>query len=448
MKTLRIGSGAGFSGDRIEPAIELAEKGKLDYLIFECLAERTIALAQLDRLRDPAGGFDPLLVARMEAVLPAAARNRVKIITNMGAANPLGAAATIAETARRLGIEGLKIAAVTGDDVLDQVRGADLPVLETGGRVADLGDRLVSANAYLGVSPIVEALARGADIVVTGRVADPSLFLAPLIHEFGWAETDWPRLGQGTVLGHLLECAGQVTGGYFADPGFKEVADLARLGFPLAEVREDGTAVLTKVEGSGGLVTSATCTEQLLYELHDPTRYLTPDVTADFSGVGFEADGPDRVRIAGGHGTARPDTLKVSLGYRDGFIGEGQMSYAGPGCVARGRLALAIVEARLKLTGVQVGELRLELIGVDSVAGSAISPPPIDPPEVRIRVAGRTATLVDAIRIGNEVETLYTNGPAGGGGATKAAREIIAVLSTLLPRDRVRPRIQILSEVA
>jgi hypothetical protein len=447
IKTIRIGSGAGYSGDRIEPAVELAERGRLDYLGFECLAERTIALAQLARLRDPAGGFDPLLVDRMTAVLPAAARNKVRIITNMGAANPSGAAVAIAETARRLGISGLKIAAITGDDVLEQVRGADLPILETGGRVAELGDRLVSANAYLGAAPIVDALAQGADITVTGRVADPSLFLAPLIHEFGWDAADWPRLGRGTAIGHLLECAGQVTGGYFADPGFKDVRDLARLGFPLAEVQADGTAVLTKVEGSGGLVTPATCTEQLLYELHDPARYLTPDVTADFSGIRFVSDGRDRVRIMGGGGTARPDSYKVSLGYRDGFIGEGQMSYAGPGCVARGRLALAIVAERLKLIGVAADELRLELIGVDSVAGGAVPPPSADPPEVRIRIAGRTATLADAIRIGNEVEALYTNGPAAGGGASKSAREVVAVLSTVLPRDRVRPRIQMLSEV-
>jgi hypothetical protein len=215
----------------------------------------------------------------------------------------------------------------------------------------------------------------------------------------------------------------------------------------LAEIAADGTAVLTKVEGSGGLITPATCTEQLLYELHDPTRYLTPDVTADFSGVRFDADGRDRVRVAGGTGTARPDAFKVSLGYRDGFIGEGQMTYAGPGCVARGRVALAIVQERLKLTRVQASDLRFELIGVDSVAGATAGRLRDDPPEVRIRVAGRCATLADAVRIGNEVETLYTNGPAAGGGATKAAREIIAVLSTLLPRDRVRPRIQILSEV-
>jgi hypothetical protein len=447
-RTVRIGSGAGYSGDRIEPAVELAEHGRLDYLCFECLAERTIALAQLARLRDPAGGFDPLLVDRMEAVLPAAVRNKVRIVTNMGAANPSGAAVAIAETARRLGIAGRKIAAITGDDVLEQVRGADLPILETGGRVADLGDRLVSANAYLGATSIVEALAQGADIVVTGRVADPSLFLAPLIHEFGWAEADWPRLGQGTAVGHLLECAGQVTGGYFADPGFKDVQDLARLGFPLAEVQPDGSAVLTKVEGSGGLVTAATCTEQLLYELHDPQRYLTPDVTADFSGVRFASDGRDRVRVAGGGGSPRPDSYKVSLGYRDGFIGEGQMTYAGPGCVARGRLALAIVAERLRLIGVAVDELRLELIGVDSVAGAAMPTPAMDPPEVRIRVAGRTATLADAIRIGNEVEALYTNGPAAGGGAVKSAREVVAVLSTMLPRAQVRPRIQMLSELS
>ncbi|GGF02331.1 ABC transporter substrate-binding protein [Aliidongia dinghuensis] len=447
MKTIRIGSGAGYSGDRIEPAVELAERGRLDYLCFECLAERTIALAQLARLRDPAGGYDPLLVDRMQAVLPAAVRNKVRIVTNMGAANPSGAAAAIAETARRLGISGLKIAAVAGDDVLDQVRDADLPLLETGGRVADLGNRLLSANAYLGAAPIVDALAQGADIVVTGRVADPSLFLAPLIHEFGWAPDDWPLLGQGTVVGHLLECAGQVTGGYFADPGLKDVSDLARLGFPLAEVAADGTAVVTKVEGSGGLVTQATCTEQLIYELHDPTRYLTPDVTADFSGVRFAPDGRDRVRVVGGGGTARPEGYKVSLGYRDGFIGEGQMTYAGPGCVARGRLALAIVAERLKLIGVAADELRFELIGVDSVAGGAAQLLQAEPPEIRIRVAGRTGTLADAVRIGNEVEALYTNGPAAGGGAVKSAREVVAVLSTMLPRERVRPRIQMLSEV-
>ena len=251
MRTVRIGAGAGFSGDRIEPAVELAERGGLQYLVFECLAERTIALAQLAKGRDPEAGYDPLLAARMRAVLPACRRNGVRIVTNMGAANPLAAARKVAEVARELGLAGLKVAAVLGDDVLDALRGGDQP-LDEGGTVAALGNRLVSANAYLGAGPIAEALEGGAEVVVTGRAADPAMFLAPLVHEFGWSMEDWERLGRGTVVGHLLECAGQVTGGYFADPGFKDVPDLARLGFPLAEVAEDGTAVVTKVPGSGG----------------------------------------------------------------------------------------------------------------------------------------------------------------------------------------------------
>lgn len=449
MRRLRIGSGAGYSGDRIEPAVELAERGDLAYLGFECLAERTIALAQAERLHDPGRGYDPLLVARMEAVLPACRRNGVRVVTNMGAANPLAAARKVAEAARLLGLSGLRVAAVTGDDVLEHVL-ADpgaYPLLERPGTVADLGgaegSAVVSANAYVGADGIAEALRGGADVVVTGRVADPALFLAPLIHEFGWAWDDWGRLGRGTVVGHLLECAGQVTGGYFADPGYKDVPNLARLGFPLAEVAEDGSAVITKVAGSGGQVSLRSCKEQLLYELLDPATYLQPDVTADFSSVRFAPAGPDRVAVSGGGGRARPETLKVSVGYRDSFMGEGQISYAGPGAAARGRLALEIVRERLALTGVQVQEARFELIGVDAVrpAGAPATAPPREPSEVRIRVAGRTRSMAEAVRIGNEVETLYTNGPAGGGGAWKSAREVVAVVSTLIPRAQVRPRV-------
>jgi hypothetical protein len=253
---------------------------------------------------------------------------------------------------------------------------------------------------------------------------------------------DWTRLGQGTVVGHLLECAGQITGGYFADPGVKDVAGLARLGFPIGEVQEDGTVVITKVPGSGGHVTAATCKEQLLYEIHDPAAYVTPDVVADFSRVTVTEIGPDRVLVEGGDGRPRTDTLKVSVGYIDGYIGEGQISYAGPGAVARGRLALEIVRERLKLTGVQASELRFDLIGLDAIHGAALSAGHAEPYEVRVRVAGRTDSLKEAVRIGNEVETLYTNGPASGGGATKSAKEVVAILSTLLPRDLVSPTIQ------
>jgi hypothetical protein len=443
MRTVRIGSGAGYSGDRIEPAIELCTQGDIQYIGFECLAERTIALAQQEKMRNPAAGYDPLLEQRMTAVLEICKSKGIKIITNMGAANPGTAAMKTAEIARGLGIGRLRIAAVTGDDVLDVCKGRDLPLLEIGGRVNDLGNRILSANAYLGAEPIAQALAAGADVVITGRVGDPAIFLAPLIREFGWAMDDWDRLGRGTLAGHLLECAGQITGGYFADPGYKDVAGLGRLGFPIGEVSEDGNVVVTKVPGSGGVITEATCKEQLLYEVHDPAHYVQPDVIADFSHVKIEEIGRDIVHVQGGRGAPRPATLKVSVGYIDSYIGEGQISYAGPGALERGRLALDIVRERLSLTGVQTTETRFDIIGVDSLHGGTLARGR-EPYEVRIRVVGRTDSMAEAVRIGNEVETLYTNGPAGGGGALKSAREVIAVASVLLPRALVKPSIQYL----
>jgi hypothetical protein len=444
VRTIRIGSGAGYSGDRIEPAVELAEKGDIQYLVFECLGERTVALAQQARMKDPDGGYDPLLEERMRAVLPVCAEKGIKIVTNMGAANPEAAAWKTAEIARSLGLSALKIAAIVGDDVLDACKDGDLPIMEFDGTIRQLGNRLLSANAYLGAEPMAQALTAGADIVITGRASDPALFLAPMIHAFGWAMDDWNLLGQGTVAGHLLECAGQITGGYFADPGYKDVPGLARLGFPIGEVGEDGGLVITKVAGSGGAVTARTCKEQLLYEVHDPEKYFQPDVVADFSHVRVEEIGPDRVRVSGGRGSQRTDTLKISVGYVDSYIGEGQISYAGPGAQARGRLALEIVRERLKLTAVAASELRFELVGADALHGPAISARANEPYEVRVRVSGRTENLREAIRIGNEVETLYTNGPAGGGGAWKSAREVLAVASVLLPRDQVHTSVEML----
>lgn len=440
MKTLRIGSGAGYSGDRIEPAVELAEQGDLDYLVFECLAERTIALAQQARIGDPQGGYDPLLGERMRRVLPfvgtPAGRRRLRVITNMGAANPVAAAIEVRRIASELGLD-LKVLAVVGDDVLKALQPEFL--LDNGQTIESLGARLISANAYLGVDGILQALRADADVVITGRVADPSLFLAPQMFEFGWAADDWPRLGRGTLVGHLLECAGQVSGGYFADPGFKDVDDLARLGFPLAEINPEGEAVITKVSGSGGRVSCATCTEQLIYEVHDPAAYLTPDVTADFSQVGFIDESIDRVRTHGAGGRARPEQLKVSVGYLDGWIGEGQMSYGGPGAVARAELARDVVLKRLALMGVKMQDVRAELIGMDSLHGPRSN---VEPWEVRLRVAARCEERSEAVRVGNEVETLYTNGPSGGGGASKSVRQVVAVASLLLPRDKVNPRIE------
>jgi hypothetical protein len=437
MKIVRIGAGAGYAGDRIEPAVELAMHGSLDYLVFECLAERTIALAQEARAKDASRGFDPMLERRLEAVLPACHERGVTIVTNMGAANPSSAGACARELAQRLGCLGLTIATVSGDDVYDVVMAGEFTIAETGEPVAVLKDRLISANAYIGAEPIVRALSQGAQLVITGRAADPSLFVGPLVHTLGWQPDAWAELGRATLVGHLLECAGQVTGGYFADPGRKDVPDLDRLGFPIAEVPEHGPVVISKVSGTGGLVTEATCKEQLLYEIHDPAAYVTPDVVADFSRVTVTEVGHDRVAVAGATGRARPDTLKVSLGYRDGYIGEGQMSYAGSGAARRAALAAAVARDRLERSGFCRGDLRCDLIGVSALHGDAISAGAADPYEVRLRVAARASSREAARRVGEEVETLYTNGPAGGGGATRSVREVIAIASTFIPRALV-----------
>lgn len=442
MKEIRIGSGAGFSGDRIEPAVELAENGDIQYLVFECLAERTIAIAQQTRLHSPNLGYDPHLVARMDAVLPICLRKGIKVVTNMGAANPLAAARKVATIAAGLGLGKVKVAAVLGDDVTGLVRDGDFSAAADFPNFGARPNDLVSANVYLGAGSIAEALEAGAQVVITGRCSDVALFLGPLVHELGWALDDWHRLGQGTVVGHLLECAGQITGGYFADPGYKDVPDMARLGFPFADVRDDGAVTLGKVPGSGGRITRATCKEQLLYEIHDPTRYLTPNVTADFSRVAFEPIGEDRVRVHGATGSARPETLKVSVGYRDGFSGEGQISYAGPGAVARGRLALDIVRERLRLIDAKVRDVRTELIGLNAVHGEALSPTSPEPYEIRARIVARAADPAQARKVGEEVEALYTNGPAGGGGVMKSVREVLAVSSAFVARDRVRPTVQ------
>lgn len=443
MKTIRIGSGAGYAGDRIEPAVELAQKGDIQYLVFECLAERTIAIGQKQKQQNPAKGYNELLADRMYAVLPTCLEKGIKVITNMGSANPEAAGRRVLDIARELGVERLKIAVVTGDDVHGALIENDSRLDEIGQPVSSCGKEIISANAYLGNDALVQALRDGADVIIAGRVSDPSLFLAPMIYEFGWAAGDWEHLGKGTCIGHLLECAGQITGGYYADPGFKDIPHLERLGFPIAEIGADGDAVITKVAGSGGRVCVDTCKEQLLYEIHRPDGYITPDVIADFSHVEFTQDGEDRVRVQGASGRAKTDTLKVSVGYPDGFIGEGEISYAGPGAVARGRLALEIIKGRFALCGFAPSEVRYDLIGVDALHGPQRSQGS-QPYEVRARVAARCATRADAVKVGNEVETLYTNGPAGGGGVNKSVKEILAMDSTLLARSLVTPAVNYL----
>ena len=440
MKTIRIGTGAGFQGDRIEPAMDLAERGDLDYLVFECLGERTIALAQQARIADPSGGYDPNLERRMRAILPICARNGTRIVSNMGAANPLAAAERTIAIARDLGLTGLKVAAVTGDDVTGIIGRSVLD--ETRAPAAELGDRLVSANAYIGVKGLIDALSAGADVVICGRASDPTLFLAPLMHEFGWAPDDVTRLGRGTLVGHMLECAAQVTGGYFADPGKKDVTGLAQVGYPFAEVSADGTAVLSKLPGTGGRISVASCTEQLLYEIHDPSRYLQPDVVADFSGVCFNEIGPDSIAMSGADGASATGFLKVSVGYLDGWIGEGQISYAGANCLARGNMAISLMRERLTPYTDSLMEQRGELIGVNSVWPAATAT--TQPTEVRMRYAARCSDAETARMIGEEVEGLYLAGPAGGGGVTKGVRVCLAIASTLLPASQVTTHVEMM----
>lgn len=416
MHTTRIGSGAGFSGDRIEPAEDLLRRGELADLVLECLGERTVALAQQRRLADPAHGYERRLPARFSRLLPLALDRGVRVVTNMGAANPLAAGLVTRALLDARGLGG-RVAVVTGDDVLDAVD-LDAPAWETGRPLRSHGE-IVSANAYLGADALLPAL--DADVVITGRVADPSLFVAPLAHRLGWDLADVPRVAAGTLVGHLLECAGQLTGGYFADPGYQDVPDLADLGFPYADVSGDGTATFGKLPGTGGLLSRATVREQLLYEITDPAAYQTPDVVLDVRDVTVTED----ARVAGARGAPRPGELKVSVGYRAGSKVEAEISYAGPNAARRGALAAQIVAKRLAGTA-----LRVEVLGGDT--------------DCRLRVAATSHDQDLLDRVADEVESLYTNGPAGGGGVRAHVTEVIGIASTLIPRDAVHPAVTFL----
>lgn len=433
---IRIGCGAGFSGDRIEPAVILAEKGNLDYLVLECLAERTIALAQKRKLGNPELGYDPFLERRISSLLPHLIKNNICLITNMGAANPLAAAIKVIELAKEKGFK-VKVTAVFGDDVFDKIDFSS-PSIETKQPLMEMGE-VISANAYLGVEGILEGLKSDAQIIITGRVADPSLFLAPMIHEFKWDLSDFDKLGKGTIVGHLLECAGHITGGYFADKGRKFVPDMDILGHPFADVNFDGSAVISKIEGTGGVVNLATAKEQLLYEVINPYEYLTPDVSADFTKANLKGFGENQVEVFGGTGKERPQTYKVSVGYKAFYLGEGEISYAGNGALERAELAAEIIKKRLSD---RFKELKIDFMGVNSTFGTVFNEN-CNPPEIRLRIAGKAQDLQEAAIIGEEVEALYTNGPAGGGGVRKYQNEVIGIASILIDRMKIKPEIRI-----
>jgi hypothetical protein len=442
---LRIGAGSAWWGDRIEPARMNAERGDLDYLCFETMAEATVSAAQVRKRRDPDfPGYDTYLDDRMRAVLPGCLERGTRIVSNQGWINPEGAAERVAEWLRRLGARGVKVAAVSGSMIGEKVFDFGAAILENGRPVETLRDDMVSAEAYLGAEPIVEALRQGARVVMTSRVADPSLFLAPLMHEFGWDPLDFARLGPGTGVGHLLECGAQVTGGYFADPGFKDVPDPWDLGFPIAEVEPDGSVVVTKLPGTGGAIDRMTATEQLLYEVHDPANYVTPDVVADFSTARLEEVGPDRVRVSGIGGKPRTPTLKVSVGCQEGFIGEDMFFYAGPGALRRAQLAKRILEERFRIVGLQAEEVRIDFLGVNAIHGPASPADGAEPYEVAVRVAARTRTREEAAKVGREVDGMAVSGVGMTGKRVPfqdRTREVIGVWSTLVPREAVPWRV-------
>jgi len=449
---VHVGCGAGFAGDRTDasgPVVEaLAASGATSYLIFETLAERTLALAQLERRRDPGAGFTPYLADFLRPILRRCVDSDIRIVANFGAANPMAAGRRAVAVAEELGLPGLKVAVIEGDNLLEE-HGIDAVRGWRNDENADLAGRdVIAANAYLGARPIADALGRGADVVIIGRCTDSALTLGPLLHEFKWSPPAWDRLAAGTLAGHLIECCAQVSGGYFADPGKKDVPDLDRVGFPIVEVAQDGGMVVTKPAGTGGLVSEATVTEQILYELHDPAAYLTPDVTMDITGVRLRNEGRDRIRVEGVRGHAPPPTYKVTVSLEGGFLAEGEISYAGPNALVRAELAADVLIKRVKGLGINQ-PVRCDIIGAVSVLDSdqgqsrrsAVLPPHGD---YRVRLSGTSNDRATAERIAREVLALYPTGPAGGGGVRTSVTSRVRTVSSYVPAELVRPRISML----
>jgi hypothetical protein len=432
-RSIAVGSGSAYADDRLDAAAALADSGRVSYLGFDCLAERTLALAQVRKMRDPGAGQDqriPALVPLMGKYLSTGG----KIIGNFGAANPDAAEADFRSGLRAIDLHGVRIGVIRGGDVLDIIRGSDISLPELGTSTSAITDQIVSANAYIGADLVVECLADGAQIVLGGRLADPSLFVGPICYEMGWKLDDWNRVADATLIGHLLECGTHGTGGNFEDPPYRVLRDPHNLGYPLAEIDDSGM-VITKLDGTGGAVDERIVKTQLYYEIHDPTAYLTPDVTADFSQVTIAEVGRDRMRVGNARGRERPATLKVLVGIDQGWRSIGEMSYAGPGCVERATRAGEIVAKRLEPLGDDIIEFRVDLHGVNAIHHGAIVAG--YPAEARLRVAARCATRQAAVAAAQEVELLYF-GPAGGGGCVTSVTSAIGVTPAYLPRDSVK----------
>jgi len=453
-RAIRLGGGQGFYGDTPRAVAGLIEAG-VDYLCLEALAELTLAILQKDRARDESLGYTRDLPRYLGAALPAVVDGRTKIITNAGGINPRAAAHAAIETARAAGVSGLKVATVLGDDLmprLDAVRAATasgLANLETDEPFAAMGGDALFFAAYLGAFPIADALAQGADIVITGRVADAALFLGPLIHEHGWARDDWDRLAAGILVGHLLECSGQVAGGNFSGEWWT-IPEPWKLPYPIAEVTADGTAVITKPESSGGRVDVDTVRHQLLYEVHDPAAYLSPDVVADFTSATFTDLGDDRVQVTDVRGRPATDSYKALLAYPAGWSGETRVAFSWPDAEAKAKALTAIFMQRVEMAGFAVDEWEVELWGVNALGGETVPATAAEPPECVARIAWRCADQRAAASVGRELVPLALSAPPAGmtgiGRGGGAPTELLGIWPTLVDKSLVDPGVTVVVE--
>jgi hypothetical protein len=451
-KTVRMGSGSSYWGDMLDPAVELVEQADIEYLGFDHLSELTLAILQRTRTRDPARGYIPDLIPWMEATLPAARRRGVRLISNGGGANPIAGTQGVANVARKLGLSGTKLGVLTGDDIADRLdrleaEGVVFRNMDTGEEGLErIRDRIVAANAYLGADGIIEALAEGADVVITGRVSDNALFVGPLMHEFGWQYGDpyWNRLGSAVIVGHLIECAENVSGAMSVR--WQDMPSLWQVGYPIAEVEADGSAVITKLPGSGGRVNEWTVKEQITYEVHDPGNYIMPDAVANFTTLHLEDFGNDRVRVHGMTGKPRPNDLKVCIGYSDGWIAEGTAMFSWPDALPKARKAEEIFRKRLDRIGVRPSEIRFEYLGVNALHGTMAPTPDYDMNEVGLRIAAHTSTREEAQLVRREVTHLWTLVAVGSSvGVPVDPRPVVALWPTLVPREAVPYHLDLLT---
>ncbi len=453
-RTVRLGGGQGFYGDTPRAVAGLIEAG-VDYLCLEALAELTLAILQKDRAKDESLVYTRDLPRYLAAAMPAIVDGRTKVVTNAGGINPRAAAHAAIETANQLGASGLKVATVLGDDLMGRLpavrrdTASGLANVETGAGYDTMGGDALFFSAYIGAFPIAEALDQGADIVITGRVADAALFLGPLIHEFGWTRDDWDRLAAGVLVGHLLECSGQVAGGNFSGEWWT-VPEPWKLPYPIAEVAADGTAVITKPETSGGRVDVDTVRHQLLYEVHDPAAYLSPDVVADFTSAVITDLGDDRVEVRDVRGRPATDSYKALLAYPAGWAGETRVAFAWPDAEAKAKALTAVLMQRVEMAGLSVDEWEVELWGVNALGGDTVPPTDAEPPEVVARVAWRCADQKTAALVGRELVPLALSAPPAGmtgigrGGA--GATELLGIWPTLVDKSLVDPGVSVTLE--